>query len=164
MLSLLLLAAAAPAQPAARPHNWTASRPACWPRWRRVSPQSSAAANSAAILADVRLSRTLRLTVAAWMVLGVLGVCLLANPGSVEAGKWADLCCVDLRTPGSWPVHDVIATLVHACSSRQVTDTWVAGRHLYAEGTLRYLDEAAVLERADAWRKRIDAGTGGSEQ
>jgi 5-methylthioadenosine/S-adenosylhomocysteine deaminase len=81
--------------------------------------------------------------------------------GSLTPGKWADLCCIDLRAPGSWPVHDVTTTLVHACSSRQVTDTWVAGRHLHADGTLRYLDEAAVLERADAWRQRIDAGDGG---
>jgi 5-methylthioadenosine/S-adenosylhomocysteine deaminase len=83
--------------------------------------------------------------------------------GSLTAGKWADLCCVDLRTPGSWPVYDVLAALVHSSSARQVTDTWVAGRHVFAEGTLRYLDEAAVLERADAWRRRIDAGDGGSE-
>jgi 5-methylthioadenosine/S-adenosylhomocysteine deaminase len=84
--------------------------------------------------------------------------------GSLEAGKWADLCCIDLRAPGSWPVHDVEATLAYACSSRQVTDAWVAGRHVYAEGTLRYMDESAVLDRADAWRARIDAGHGGSEE
>ena len=83
------------------------------------------------------------------------------STGSLVPGKWADLCCLDLRTPGSWPVHDVEATLVYASSSRQVTDTWVAGRHLLAKGTLRYLDESAVLERADAWRARIDAGRDG---
>jgi 5-methylthioadenosine/S-adenosylhomocysteine deaminase len=91
----------------------------------------------------------------------VLG--LAEATGSLESGKWADLCCVDLRHPGSWPVHDVEATIVYASSSRQVTDTWVAGRHVLADGTLRYFDEAAVLERADAWRARIDAGHGGSE-
>ena len=57
---------------------------------------------------------------------------------------------------------DVPATLVYASSSRQVTDTWVAGRHVLADGTLRYIDETAVLERADAWRARIDAGDGRS--
>jgi 5-methylthioadenosine/S-adenosylhomocysteine deaminase len=83
--------------------------------------------------------------------------------GSLVPGKWADLCCIDLRTPRSWPVHDVAATLVYACSSRQVTDAWVAGRHVMAEGTLRYVDEAAVLERADAWRRRIEADGGRSD-
>jgi 5-methylthioadenosine/S-adenosylhomocysteine deaminase len=85
------------------------------------------------------------------------------STGSLAPGKWADLCCIDLRTPGSWPVHDVPGTLVYACSSRQVTDTWVAGRHVLAGRTLRYIDEEAVLERADAWRRRIDAEPAGSE-
>ncbi|MGI9245109.1 MAG: TRZ/ATZ family hydrolase [Steroidobacteraceae bacterium] len=89
---------------------------------------------------------------------GAQALGLADSTGSLAAGKWADLCCVDLRTPGSWPVHDVIATIVFACSSRQVTDTWVAGRRVYADGSLRYIDEAAVLERADVWRRRIDAG------
>ncbi len=91
---------------------------------------------------------------------GAQALGLTETTGSLVAGKWADLCCLDLRTPASWPVHDVIATLVHACSARQVTDTWVAGRHVYAGGSLRYMDEAAVLERSDAWRRRIDADTG----
>jgi 5-methylthioadenosine/S-adenosylhomocysteine deaminase len=82
--------------------------------------------------------------------------------GSLVPGKWADLCCVNLRAIGSWPVHDVASTLVYACSSRQVTDTWVAGRQLLAEGTLRYVDEHAVFERAEGWRLRIDADTGRS--
>jgi 5-methylthioadenosine/S-adenosylhomocysteine deaminase len=84
------------------------------------------------------------------------------STGSLVAGKWADLCCVDLRAASSWPVHDVEAALVYACSSRQVTDTWVAGRRVLAEGTLRYIDEESVLDRADAWRARIDAAHGGS--
>jgi 5-methylthioadenosine/S-adenosylhomocysteine deaminase len=83
--------------------------------------------------------------------------------GSLVPGKWADLCCVNLRTPASWPVHDVETALVYSCSSRQVTDTWVAGRRVYGDGTLRYVDEDAVLDRAEAWRARIEAGTGRSE-
>lgn len=83
--------------------------------------------------------------------------------GSVAPGKWADLCCIDLRTPGSWPVHDVFATLVYSSSSRQVTDTWVAGRRVLADGALRYLDQEAVMERCEAWRRRIDAGDAGSD-
>ncbi|MDH4106198.1 MAG: TRZ/ATZ family hydrolase [Gammaproteobacteria bacterium] len=82
--------------------------------------------------------------------------------GSLVPGKWADLCCVDLRTSGSWPVHDVATALVYSCGSRQVTDTWVAGRRVLAEGALQYIDEDAVLERADGWRQRIDADTGRS--
>ncbi len=77
--------------------------------------------------------------------------------GSLAPGKWADLCCIDLRSPRSWPVSDVAAAVVYSASSRQVTDTWVAGRRLLADGSLNYLDEAAVLERADSWRRRMDS-------
>ncbi len=84
------------------------------------------------------------------------------STGSLVAGKWADMCCVDLLTPGSWPVHDAATTLVYACSSRQVTDTWIAGRQVLAAGSLRYIDEAALFERAETWRLRIDADNGRS--
>jgi len=76
--------------------------------------------------------------------------------GSLVPGKWADLCCLHLREPRSWPVNDVPSTVVYAASSRQVTDTWVAGRRLLASGALIYLDETALLERADAWRTRFE--------
>jgi 5-methylthioadenosine/S-adenosylhomocysteine deaminase len=76
--------------------------------------------------------------------------------GSLVPGKWADLCCMDLRHPRSWPVCDVPATVIYSGASRQVTDTWVAGRRLLADGNLVYLDEAAAMDRADSWRRRID--------
>jgi 5-methylthioadenosine/S-adenosylhomocysteine deaminase len=77
--------------------------------------------------------------------------------GSIEPGKWADLCCIDLRAARSWPVHDPVTAVIYAASAQQVTDTWVAGRQLLAAGRLRYIDESAVLERAEAWRGRLDA-------
>jgi 5-methylthioadenosine/S-adenosylhomocysteine deaminase len=80
--------------------------------------------------------------------------------GSLGPGKWADLCCIDLRSARSWPVHDPVTAVIYAASSQQVTDTWVAGRQLLADRHLRYMDESAVLERADAWRARLDATAG----
>ncbi len=79
--------------------------------------------------------------------------------GGLVPGKWADLCCMNLKSPRSWPVSDVVATVIYSASSRQVTDTWVAGRRLLADGALVYLDEAAVLERAESWRVRMDGAS-----
>jgi 5-methylthioadenosine/S-adenosylhomocysteine deaminase len=76
--------------------------------------------------------------------------------GSLVSGKWADLCCIDLRHPRSWPVNDLPAALVYSTTSQQVTDTWVAGRHLLADGIHTYLDTSAVLDRAEAWRQRFE--------
>jgi hypothetical protein len=53
----------------------------------------------------------------------------------------------------------VPATVIYSGSSRQVTDTWVAGRRLLADGNLIYLDEAAAMDRADSWRRRIDSSS-----
>lgn len=75
--------------------------------------------------------------------------------GSVEAGKWADLCCVDLERPSTWPVYDPVAQLVYAASRNQVEDVWVAGRRMVADGRLARMDEAAIMARAGAWRDRI---------
>lgn len=79
--------------------------------------------------------------------------------GSLVAGKWADLCCIDLRTPRSWPTHDAAAALVYSATSAQVTDTWVAGRRVLADRRLTQFDETEVLERAEQWRVRLDANT-----
>jgi 5-methylthioadenosine/S-adenosylhomocysteine deaminase len=83
--------------------------------------------------------------------------------GSLLPGKWADLCCIDLRVARSWPVHDVATALVYSASSSQVTDTWVAGRHLLGDGALRYLDEQSALDRAEAWRTRMDSAGAAEE-
>jgi 5-methylthioadenosine/S-adenosylhomocysteine deaminase len=83
--------------------------------------------------------------------------------GSLVAGKWADLCCLDLRHARSWPVSDVPAAVVYSAASSQMTDTWVAGRRLLADGQLPYLDEAAALERAAAWEQRFAATASGDE-
>jgi 5-methylthioadenosine/S-adenosylhomocysteine deaminase len=77
------------------------------------------------------------------------------STGSLVPGKWADLCCIDLGSARSRPVHDVAAAIVYACSSSQVTDTWVAGRHVYGDGTLFYVDETALDECAESWRTRL---------
>lgn len=76
--------------------------------------------------------------------------------GSLLPGKWADMCCIDLRTPRSWPV-DEVAHAVLCAASAQVTDTWVAGRRLLADRRLTTLDESAVLERAESWWRSLDS-------
>jgi 5-methylthioadenosine/S-adenosylhomocysteine deaminase len=86
---------------------------------------------------------------------GARALCLADQIGSLIAGKWADLCCVDLDRPQTQPVYDPAAHLVYAVSRDQVTDVWVAGRALLEAGTLTQLDLADVVRRAQAWQARI---------
>lgn len=77
--------------------------------------------------------------------------------GSIEAGKWADLCCVDLSQPHSQPVYDPVSQLVYAARASQVSDVWVAGRHQVDGGALTHIDADAILTRSNRWRDRIAA-------
>ena len=78
--------------------------------------------------------------------------------GSLVAGKWADLCCVDLARAHTQPVYDPAAQLLFAASRDQVSDVWVAGRQLVQDGRLTHLDLEDVLRRAQYWQARIQEG------
>jgi 5-methylthioadenosine/S-adenosylhomocysteine deaminase len=79
--------------------------------------------------------------------------------GSLETGKWADLCCVDLSGPGTQPIGDPLAQLVFGGARDIVSDVWVAGRQLLSGGELTRLDWSDVAGRSQAWAARMAAGS-----
>ena len=81
--------------------------------------------------------------------LGIDGEC-----GSLEVGKSADLCALDLGRLNTSPLYDVCSHLVYAAQSSQVSHVWCAGRPLLADGRLLTVDEDAVLASAAYWRER----------
>jgi 5-methylthioadenosine/S-adenosylhomocysteine deaminase len=86
---------------------------------------------------------------------GARALGLADHIGSIVAGKWADLCCIDLRRAQTQPAHDPASHVIYAASRDQVSDVWVAGRSLLANGVLTQLDIEDVLNRAERWRERI---------
>jgi len=86
--------------------------------------------------------------------------------GTLETGKWADLCCVDLRGPAMIRAllgrgsNDPVTPLVLFNGTRNpVSDVWVCGRHLLNHGALTRLDWSELAARASAWP--ADSPTGG---
>jgi len=78
--------------------------------------------------------------------------------GTLEPGKWADVCCADLGGPATSPISDPVTQLV-LCGGRDiVSDVWVAGRQLLSDGETTRLDWAAVAERSNAWAERLTTG------
>jgi len=77
--------------------------------------------------------------------------------GSIEAGKWADLTCVNLVTLNSQPMYDVASQLVYTANASQVTDVWVAGKHQLDNGKLAHINTDTLSERSNEWRDRIRA-------
>lgn len=75
--------------------------------------------------------------------------------GSIEHGKSADLCAVDLSDLRTQPVYNPTSQVVYAASAHQVSHVWVAGKSLLADGELLTLDEDALRARVREWGARI---------
>ena len=75
--------------------------------------------------------------------------------GSIEEGKQADLCALDLSAPETQPLYNVVSQLVYAASRRQFTDVWVAGKRLLNDGELTTIDLEAVIAAARRWQSRL---------
>jgi 5-methylthioadenosine/S-adenosylhomocysteine deaminase len=78
--------------------------------------------------------------------------------GSIEAGKWADLTCIDLMCSNSQPVYDPISQIVYTARAEQVSDVWVGGRHQLDLGQLTTIDTESIFRRGAEWQARIGAG------
>jgi len=100
----------------------------------------------------------------AWDVLdlatrgGAAALGLDAEVGTLESGKWADLCCVDLSGPATQPLRDPVTQLVFGGGRDTVTDVWVAGRQLLSDREMTRLDWPAVADRTKAWTARLTTG------
>lgn len=115
----------------------------------------TAAGNAAALTADEALRMA---TLDGARTLG-----LDAVTGSITAGKWADLACVNLLSLNSQPVYDPVSQLVYTAHPEQVTDVWVAGRQLVEQHRLVGFNEADILQRCAEWQQRIGAKMRGTE-
>lgn len=86
---------------------------------------------------------------------GARALKLDARIGSVEVGKSADLITIDLSGPEAKPLYDVASHLVYATDRRQVSDVWVAGRHLLQNHTLTTIDIDELGLRVLEWEQKI---------
>ncbi|OEC35338.1 5-methylthioadenosine/S-adenosylhomocysteine deaminase [Pseudomonas cuatrocienegasensis] len=77
--------------------------------------------------------------------------------GSLELGKAADLVAFDLRGLAQQPIYDPVSQLIYASSRHCVEHVWVGGKQLLDAGRLTRLDEAALIETAQAWGQQIAA-------
>ncbi|WP_092992270.1 TRZ/ATZ family hydrolase [Thiohalomonas denitrificans] len=75
--------------------------------------------------------------------------------GSLEPGKAADMVAVRLDDIETSPVYHPLSQLVYAAGRDQVTDVWVAGRHVLRDGELTTIDVEALRARTAEWRKKL---------
>ena len=75
--------------------------------------------------------------------------------GSIEIGKWADLCAIALNDAQLAPCYDVISLLVYSAGREYVSDVWVAGKPRFADGHLPGSTEIELKNLAALWQNQI---------
>ena len=71
--------------------------------------------------------------------------------GSLEAGKAADLVAVDSRRLQLSPLHDPFAALIHSHAGNAVSDVFIQGERVVADGRHTHLDVDELLAETNAW-------------
>ena len=75
--------------------------------------------------------------------------------GSIEPGKSADLCAVNLDSIELSPCYDPASHLIYAAGREHVSDVWVAGKQLVDSGRVLHMDENGIKRKAAEWKSRI---------
>ena len=53
------------------------------------------------------------------------------------------------------PLYDPVSHLVYSCSREQISDVWIAGRHVLKNRILTTMDEAGIRRQAREWSRKI---------
>jgi len=77
--------------------------------------------------------------------------------GSLETGKYADIIAVDFSSLEMNPIYGPETNLIYSSSREQVSDVWVAGRHLLKDRELTTLDEEEIMRKCQQWNDKIAA-------
>lgn len=85
--------------------------------------------------------------------LGIDTVC-----GSLIVGKEADVVAIDLGEIETRPLYDPVSQIVYAAGRNQISDVWVAGRHLLKGRELVTINEEQVKQETSIWQERLQQG------
>ena len=75
--------------------------------------------------------------------------------GSLSIGKFADLIAVDFSSIEATPVYDPISHLVYCCGREQVSDAWVAGKHVMKNRTITTLETDRIQQAANEFSAKL---------
>lgn len=76
--------------------------------------------------------------------------------GSIIPGKYADIIAVNFDTIETTPVYDPVSHLVYCCNREQVSDVWVAGKHVMKNRILTTMDATQIKQAATSYSERME--------
>jgi 5-methylthioadenosine/S-adenosylhomocysteine deaminase len=76
--------------------------------------------------------------------------------GSLEIGKDADICVIDMDNIECQPVYHPLSQLVYAAGRENVSDVWVKGRQLLDNKKLTTIDIQQVKNDSQLWHNKIN--------
>ena len=133
-----------------------------------LGTDSAASNNNLDILAEMRLAALLAkgvsqnagavsaaqaLTMATLNGAKALGISDITS--SLKIGKSADITALNLGVLVNQPFYDPLSHLVYSCSRDQITDVWVAGKHLLKDRNLTTINARALKAKTFEWRHKI---------
>ncbi|MDC9728224.1 MAG: TRZ/ATZ family hydrolase, partial [Methyloprofundus sp.] len=78
--------------------------------------------------------------------------------GSLEIGKAADICAIDLSDLETQPLYNPVSQIVYSASRHQVSDVWVAGKQCLKNRELTTINTNDLSKRIAKWQKDLAAG------
>lgn len=75
--------------------------------------------------------------------------------GSLIPEKAADFIAINMNCIETQPLYHPISQLVYSTGRHQVTDVWIAGKHLLKNRKLTTMDEQKIIQIATKWRDRL---------
>lgn len=75
--------------------------------------------------------------------------------GSLEIGKSADICAIDLTGMQHQPVYNALSQIIYGNTSNSVSNVWVGGQQLVKNARLHTMSEPPIIQKAKQWRDKI---------
>ncbi|MEZ5616642.1 MAG: TRZ/ATZ family hydrolase [Rhodocyclaceae bacterium] len=88
---------------------------------------------------------------------GAAALGLADRIGSIQTGKAADLCAINLDSIETRPCFDPVSHLVYAAGREHVSHVWVAGTLQVENGLLPGCDTSRLLDTVKLWQNKLTA-------
>jgi len=76
--------------------------------------------------------------------------------GSIETGKFADLCAIDLAPIACQPCFDPVSHLVYVCGRENVSHVWIGGETRVDKGiSLLHINDTELLRIVSMWQTKL---------